>query len=200
MKTYIAAAFLSALVALFSFPAQAENATVKVSTDVGSGSGVYIADNTVLTAAHVVRDAKTVTVKTQDGLEVEGVVRVYDIKKDIATVYLKDKLPVVQAVIDCRTPIIGEYVEAIGNPYDIEFMHTWGRIGTKLHKLSDDKWDEVVIVDITFGPGMSGGPVYSDNKFASSKVVGIIVGAASTIPLGIIVPASTVCKVIGATS
>ena len=98
----------------------------------GQGSGFIIsADGLVLTNAHVVRDAKQVTVKLSDRREFSAQVLGSDTATDIAVLKLDAKgLPTVQ-LGDPRQVQVGDYVLAIGAPYGFEQTATQGIVSAK---------------------------------------------------------------------
>ncbi|MDB5963573.1 MAG: DegQ family serine endoprotease, partial [Polaromonas sp.] len=84
----------------------------------GQGSGFIVsADGIILTNAHVVKDAKDVTVKLTDRREYRAKVLGSDAKTDIAVLKIEAKnLPVVQ-LGDVKALRPGEWVAAIGSPF-----------------------------------------------------------------------------------
>lgn len=137
----------------------------------GQGSGFIISsDGLVLTNAHVVRDAKQVTVKLSDRREFSAQVLGSDPATDIAVLKLDAKgLPTVQ-LGDARQVQVGDYVLAIGSPYGFEQTATQGIVSAKGRSLpGDSSVVPFIQTDAAVNPGNSGGPLFD----ASGRVVGV---------------------------
>ncbi|MBV8035995.1 Do family serine endopeptidase [Roseateles sp.] len=136
----------------------------------GQGSGFIISsDGLVLTNAHVVRDAKQVTVKLSDRREFSAQVLGSDPATDIAVLRIDAKgLPAVQ-LGDPRQVQVGDYVLAIGAPYGFEQTATQGIVSAKSRSLPGDSVVPFIQTDAAVNPGNSGGPLFD----ASGRVVGV---------------------------
>ncbi|HEY1131187.1 MAG TPA: Do family serine endopeptidase [Roseateles sp.] len=136
----------------------------------GQGSGFIISsDGLVLTNAHVVRDAKQVTVKLSDRREFSAQVLGSDPATDIAVLKLDAKgLPAVQ-LGDPKQVQVGDYVLAIGAPYGFEQTATQGIVSAKSRSLPGDSVVPFIQTDAAVNPGNSGGPLFD----ASGRVVGV---------------------------
>jgi serine protease Do len=137
----------------------------------GQGSGFIISsDGLVLTNAHVVRDAKQVTVKLSDRREFSAKVLGSDPATDIAVLKLDATgLPTVQ-LGDPRQVQVGDYVLAIGAPYGFEQTATQGIVSAKGRSLpGDSSVVPFIQTDAAVNPGNSGGPLFD----AAGRVVGV---------------------------
>jgi serine protease Do len=136
----------------------------------GQGSGFIISsDGLVLTNAHVVRDAKQVTVKLSDRREFSAQVLGSDPATDIAVLKLDAKnLPTVQ-LGDSKQVQVGDYVLAIGAPYGFEQSATQGIVSAKGRSLPGESVVPFIQTDAAVNPGNSGGPLFD----ASGRVVGV---------------------------
>ncbi len=136
----------------------------------GQGSGFIIsADGTILTNAHVVKDASEVTVKLTDRREYKAKVLGVDPKTDIAVLKIDAKnLPVATLgkTSDLKT---GEWVLAIGSPFGFENTVTAGVVSAKNRSLPSDSSVPFIQTDVAVNPGNSGGPLFN----ARGEVVGI---------------------------
>lgn len=136
----------------------------------GQGSGFIVsADGIILTNAHVVRDAKEVTVKLTDRREFVAKVLGFDAKTDIAVLKIDAKnLPTVTIgkTSDLRP---GEWVLAIGSPFGFENTVTAGVVSAKGRSLPDDTAVPFIQTDVAVNPGNSGGPLFNSR----GEVVGI---------------------------
>ncbi|WP_088139342.1 DegQ family serine endoprotease [Achromobacter xylosoxidans] len=136
----------------------------------GEGSGFIVsADGIILTNAHVVQDAKEVTVKLTDRREYKARVLGSDPQTDVAVLKIDAKnLPVVK-VGDVNQLQVGEWVLAIGSPYGLENTATAGIVSAKGRSLPDDTSVPFIQTDVAVNPGNSGGPLFNDR----GEVVGI---------------------------
>jgi serine protease Do len=136
----------------------------------GMGSGFIISsDGLVLTNAHVVRDAKDVTVKLSDRREFSAKVLGSDPSTDIAVLRIDAKdLPVVR-LGDPKNLEVGDPVLAIGAPFGLEQTATQGIVSAKGRSLPGDAVVPFIQTDAAVNPGNSGGPLFD----ASGSVVGI---------------------------
>ncbi len=136
----------------------------------GMGSGFIISpDGLILTNAHVVREAKDVTVKLSDRREYTAKVLGYDTATDIAVLKIDAKdLPVVR-LGDPKNLEVGDPVLAIGAPYGLEETATSGIVSAKGRSLPGDAVVPFIQTDAAVNPGNSGGPLFD----GSGSVVGI---------------------------
>ena len=136
----------------------------------GQGSGFIVsADGLVLTNAHVVRDAKQVTVKLNDRREFAAQVLGSDPVTDVAVLKIDAQgLPTV-ALGDAKNVQVGDWVLAIGAPYGFEQTATQGIVSAKGRSLPGDSVVPFIQTDAAVNPGNSGGPLFD----AAGRVVGI---------------------------
>ncbi|HEY9824568.1 MAG TPA: HhoA/HhoB/HtrA family serine endopeptidase [Stenomitos sp.] len=142
----------------------------------GQGSGFIIdGDGIILTNAHVVNDADTVSVTLKDGRTFEGTVQGVDEVSDLAVVKLRGvqgKLPVA-TLGDSNETQVGDWAIAVGNPVGLDNTVTLGIIST-LHRPSAEvgipnKRLDFIQTDAAINPGNSGGPLLN----AQGEVIGI---------------------------
>ncbi len=136
----------------------------------GQGSGFIVSsDGLILTNAHVVRDAKQVTVRLSDRREFSAKVLGSDAATDIALLRIDAKgLPTV-ALGDARSVQVGDYVLAIGAPFGFEQTATSGIVSAKGRSLPGENVVPFIQTDAAVNPGNSGGPLFD----AAGRVVGI---------------------------
>ncbi len=136
----------------------------------GEGSGFIIdADGIVLTNAHVVQDAKEVTVKLTDKREFTAKVLGSDEKSDVAVLRIDAKnLPAVRLGNPANVKV-GEWVVAIGAPFGFENTVTQGIVSAKGRVLPDGSYVPFLQTDVAINPGNSGGPLFN----LDGEVIGI---------------------------
>ena len=132
------------------------------------GSGFIIArDGYVLTNAHVVKDAAEIIVTLSDQREFAAKVVGLDQRTDVALLKIDaDHLP--PAVIGASSAArVGEWVIAIGSPFDLDHTVTAGIISAKARETGD--FLPLIQTDVAVNPGNSGGPLIN----MRGEVVGI---------------------------
>lgn len=136
----------------------------------GQGSGFIVSpDGVILTNAHVVRDAKEVTVKLTDRREFVAKVLGSDPKTDVAVLKIDAKnLPTV-TLGKAGDLQVGEWVLAIGSPFGFENSVTAGVVSAKGRSLPDDSYVPFIQTDVAVNPGNSGGPLFNTH----GEVIGI---------------------------
>jgi serine protease Do len=134
----------------------------------GVGSGFILsADGYVMTNAHVVDGADEVFVTLTDKREFKAKVLGADARTDVAVLKIEgDKLPFV-LVGDSDTIRVGEWVIAIGSPFNLENTVTAGIISAKQRDTGD--YLPLIQSDVAVNPGNSGGPLIN----MRGEVIGI---------------------------
>lgn len=143
----------------------------------GTGSGVIISGSgVILTNNHVVSGADNVTVRLEDGTEYEAVDVRTDPDSDLAVVRIKAdrKLPFAR-MGDSDTLEIGDWVLAIGHPFDLESSVSAGIVSAKGRSLGAAKRATFLQTDAAINPGNSGGPLIN----LRGEIVGINTAIAS---------------------
>ena len=136
----------------------------------GAGSGFIISpDGVILTNAHVVRDAKEVTVKLTDRREFRARVLGSDPKTDVAVLKIDAKNLTVVPVGRSSDLKVGEWVLAIGSPFGLESSVTAGVVSAKGRSLGDESQVPFIQTDVAVNPGNSGGPLFNTR----GEVVGL---------------------------
>lgn len=134
----------------------------------GVGSGFIIAaDGHVLTNAHVVKGADEIFVTLNDKRELRAKVIGLDERTDVALLKIDaSKLPQVQIGQSANTRV-GEWVIAIGSPFDLDNTVTAGIVSAKARETGD--FLPLIQTDVAVNPGNSGGPLIN----LRGEVVGI---------------------------
>lgn len=164
----------------------------------GTGSGFVIkSDGLVLTNAHVVNGADTVTVTLKDGRNFTGKVLGEDELTDVAVVKISaSNLPTVNlGNSDQLRP--GEWAIAIGNPLGLDNTVTAGIISATDRSSSDvgvpDKRIGFIQTDAAINPGNSGGPLLNQQGQVVGMNTAIIGGGAQG--LGFAIPINRATEV-----
>jgi len=144
---------------------------VQIQTGGGVGSGViYDSNGLILTAAHVVAEAETVTVRFSDGEQVEGTVLGGTAGADVAVVQVdRTGLPAASLALDDE-PRVGQMAVAIGSPWGLQSTVTAGIISAVDQSIPQGGTARAVLqTDAAINPGNSGGPLVD----RAGRVLGI---------------------------
>lgn len=137
----------------------------------GMGSGFVIDEaGVILTNSHVVRGADEVKVRTHDGHDYLVSEIKMDENSDIAVLRIKDAKGLKALRFgDSDSAEIGDWVLAVGNPYDVGMTVTAGIISAKSRGLGIARREDFLQTDAAINPGNSGGPLLNLN----GEVIGI---------------------------
>ena len=136
----------------------------------GQGSGFIVSpDGYILTNAHVVENAESVTVRLTDRREFKAKVVGTDKQSDVAVLKIESsQLPTVRLGKSADANV-GEWVVAIGSPYGFENTVTAGIVSAKSRSLPDASYTQFIQTDVAVNPGNSGGPLFN----LAGEVIGI---------------------------
>jgi len=138
---------------------------------IGSGSGVIIdSSGVILTNSHVVAQADEVTVELQTGQRLKAKSWATDPRRDVAIVKVESKEPLPSAELgDSDDMQIGDWVLALGNPFNVGTSVTQGIISATGRTTNINELESYIQTDAAVNPGNSGGPLINLN----GQVVGI---------------------------
>lgn len=134
------------------------------------GSGFIISkDGYILTNYHVIRDADEIIVRLSDRRELEAEVIGSDKRSDVALLKVDAKnLPVVK-IGDSNKLKVGQWVVAIGSPFDFDHTVTSGIISALRRSLPNENYVPFIQTDVAINPGNSGGPLFN----MDGEVIGV---------------------------
>lgn len=172
---------------------------VTVRTETGSGSGVVLRPDVIVTNQHVVGDARDVVVLFADGTESPASVSATDAITDLAVLRpRRQNLPAVAVRPDLPRP--GERVFAVGSPLGFSNSVTAG-IVSGLHREIPGSAEQtqslvdLIQTDAAISPGNSGGALLD----VDGRLVGIneayIPPSAGAVSLGFAIPTATVLDI-----
>lgn len=140
-------------------------------TSNGSGSGVVLdATGRILTNAHVVEGAQSISVLTPDGQRLTGTLVGLDAATDIAVISVDaTDLPVPSYATS--EPDVGELAVAIGSPFGLDGSVTAGIISGLGRSLNSEVAPllDLIQTDAAINPGNSGGALVN----GAGEVIGI---------------------------
>ncbi|NQY05650.1 MAG: trypsin-like peptidase domain-containing protein [Flavobacteriaceae bacterium] len=161
---------------------------------IGSGSGVIISpDGHIITNHHVIEDAAEISITLNNNKIYKAELVGSDKKTDIALlkVEAEEDLPYI-AFANSDNTKIGEWVLAVGNPYNLTSTVTAGIISAKARDLNgDSEIQSFLQTDAAVNPGNSGGALVNTNgelvgiNTAISSKTGSYVGYSFAVPSNI---------------
>ena len=126
---------------------------------IGTGSGVIISeDGYIVTNNHVIKDATELEVTLNNKKVYKAKLIGTDAKMDIALLKIdtEDKLPY-STFADSDQVKVGEWVLAVGNPYNLTSTVTAGIVSAKARNLDTNGIQSFLQTDAAVNPGNSGG-------------------------------------------
>lgn len=145
---------------------------VQTPEKVGFGSGVIIKeDGYIVTNNHVIDNADIISVKLNDGREFKGRIIGADPSTDLALVKIEgEDLPTIP-IGDSDQLKIGEWVLAVGNPFNMTSTVTAGIVSAKARSLGvyNNGVESFIQTDAAINQGNSGGALVN----ARGELVGI---------------------------
>ncbi len=161
--------------------------------EVGTGSGVIISeDGYIVTNNHVVKDASDLEVTLNNNRVYKAKVIGTDSKMDIALLKIDagEKLPYT-TFANSDNVKVGEWVLAIGNPYNLNSTVTAGIVSAKARNLEGNGIQSFIQTDAAVNPGNSGGALVNTNgeligiNTMISSMTGSYVGYSFAVPSNI---------------
>ncbi len=160
---------------------------------IGTGSGVIISeDGYIVTNNHVVKDAKDLEITLNNKRTYKAKIIGTDSKMDIALLKIDadEKLPYT-AFADSDQVKVGEWVLAVGNPYNLNSTVTAGIVSAKARNLDERGIQSFIQTDAAVNPGNSGGALVNTNgeligiNTMISSMTGSYVGYSFAVPSNI---------------
>jgi len=168
---------------------------------VGTGSGVIVnSEGYIVTNNHVIADADDIEVTLHDNRTYKATVIGTDPSTDIALIQIKEKGLPALAFANSDDAKVGEWVLAVGNPFNLNSTVTAGIVSAKsrnINILDDQNAIEAFIqTDAAINPGNSGGALVN----LEGGLIGINSAIASPTGAyagyGFAVPSNLVSKVV----
>lgn len=160
---------------------------------VGTGSGVIISeDGYIVTNNHVIKDASEIEITLNNKKVYKATLVGTDSKMDIALLKIDadEKLPYT-TFADSDNIKVGEWVLAVGNPYNLTSTVTAGIISAKARNLDTKGIQSFIQTDAAVNPGNSGGALVNTRgeligiNTMISSMTGSYVGYSFAVPSNI---------------
>lgn len=143
----------------------------KPQPELRQGSGFFVSqDGYIMTNAHVVKGADTLTVILEDGKELDATLVGSDPHTDIAIIKVEgNDFPFLE-LANSDDIQVGEEVAAIGSPFQLQATLTAGVVSGKgRQNLHITAFEDFIQTDAAINPGNSGGPLVN----LDCQVIGI---------------------------
>jgi serine protease Do len=162
----------------------------------GQGSGFFIsADGYAVTNNHVVDKAESVEVKTDDGKTHKAKVIGTDPRTDLALIKV-DGGPFPYVKLSDKTPRIGDWVLAVGNPFGLGGTVTAGIVSARGRDIGANAYDDFIQIDAPVNKGNSGGPTFDTEGNVIGVNTAIFSPSGGSVGIAFAIPSDTVKSVV----
>ena len=160
------------------------------------GSGFFIsADGYAVTNNHVINNAKSIQVITDDGRTLDAKVVGADPKTDLALIKADgSNFPFVKFAD--HDPRIGDWVIAVGNPFGLGGTVTAGVVSASGRDIGSGPYDNYMQIDAPMNRGNSGGPSFDINGNVIGVNTAIYSPSGGSVGIGFDIPAATAKMVV----
>src|SRR4051795_8810997 len=163
------------------------------------GSGFFIsADGYVVTNNHVVDHASEVQVTMDDGRTLDAKVVGTDPKTDLAVLKVKEGGNFLYVPFAAKTPRVGDWVVAIGNPFGLGGTVTAGIVSARGRDIGASAYDDFLQIDAPINKGNSGGPTFNLQGEVVGMNTAIFSPSGGNVGIGFAIPAEQARPVIDA--
>lgn len=167
----------------------------------GAGSGfIFDGSGHVVTNYHVVQNAQAVSVSLSNGDMYEAEIVGSDPFTDLAVLRIDgEELPEPLSLADSDALRVGQFVSAVGNPFNFEQTLTFGVIsalGRVIRSPGGRFISEAIQTDTPINPGNSGGPLLNLEGDVIGVNSAIISPSGASAGIGFAISANTVSQVV----
>ena len=162
----------------------------------GQGSGFFISgDGYAVTNNHVVQNAESVKVTTDDGKSYNAKVIGTDPRTDLALIKVDgNNFPYVK--LADTTPRVGDWVLAVGNPFGLGGTVTAGIVSARGRDIGAGPYDDFIQIDAPVNKGNSGGPTFDVDGNVIGVNTAIYSPSGGSVGIAFAIPADTVKNVV----
>jgi serine protease Do len=162
----------------------------------GQGSGFFIStDGYAVTNNHVVEKAESVQVTTDDGKSHNAKVIGTDPRTDLALIKV-DGGPFPYVKLSDKTPRIGDWVLAVGNPFGLGGTVTAGIVSARGRDIGASAYDDFIQIDAPVNKGNSGGPTFDTEGNVIGVNTAIFSPSGGSVGIAFAIPSETVTSVV----
>jgi len=158
------------------------DSSVVIYDEYGGGSGVFIYDNVIVTAAHILEQMGVCNIEFSNGTVLESGDFYIDDEEDIGFIFV-DANEIYISKVSLLSGNIGDTIYLVGAPFHkcFSFTLTKGILSHLNRDIPEMNWEDLLQTDAEGGSGSSGGPLYN----SKGDVIGIYVGHAAYGGVGI---------------
>ena len=160
-----------------------------------AGSGVIVdaEQGLIITNHHVVKDADEITIGLSDGRTIVAELVGSDPQVDIAVLQIQAKGLTALHIADSNAIEVGDFVVAIGNPFNLGQTVTTGIISALGRTgLNRDHYENFIQTDASINPGNSGGALVNLRGELVGINTAIIAPAGGNVGIGFAIPTKMV--------
>ncbi len=162
----------------------------------GQGSGFFISgDGFAVTNNHVVDKAESVQVTADDGKTHTAKVIGTDPRTDLALIKVEGG-PFPYVKLSDKSPRIGDWVLAVGNPFGLGGTVTAGIVSARGRDIGASAYDDFIQIDAPVNKGNSGGPTFDTEGNVIGVNTAIFSPSGGSVGIAFAIPADTVSSVI----
>ena len=166
-------------------------------TSLGSG---FIIDPSgfVITNNHVIADADQITVTLNDGTSLPAKLVGRDEKTDLALLKVKPAKPLPATKLgNSDHARVGDWVIAIGNPFDLGSTVTAGIVSARNRDINAGPYDDFIQTDAPINRGNSGGPLFDMDGNVVGVNSAIFSPTGGSVGIGFSIPSNLVKDIVG---
>ena len=147
----------------FWYPLRPDDGAKRKSLGFGSGF-IVEAGGLIVTNQHVIEDSRNILVRLYDGSEYPAELLGADAETDLALMKVKPNKRLQKVSLgDSDRLRVGDWVMAVGNPYNYDHSVTVGVVSAKDRKIDENPYESYVQTDAAINFGNSGGPLFNAN-------------------------------------
>ncbi|MEI9900794.1 MAG: Do family serine endopeptidase [Hyphomicrobium sp.] len=160
-----------------------------------AGSGFVVSpDGYIVTNNHVVDGATKVKVSFDDQEEIDAKIVGTDSRTDIALLKIEPKKPLTVVKLADKTPRVGDWVLAVGNPFGLGGTVTAGIVSALARNIGGPY--DYMQIDAAVNHGNSGGPTFNLEGDVVGVNTAIYSPTGGNVGIAFAVPADTVKRVV----
>jgi serine protease Do len=181
----------------FGAPEEEPNIPDEHRAVMSQGSGFFIsADGYAVTNGHVVEGSDTAEIKTDDGKTYAARIVGTDPVTDLALLKVDGADDFAPVKLADKTPRVGEWVLAIGNPFGLDGTVTAGIVSSGKRNVGSNPYEDLIQIDAPVNQGNSGGPTFDVDGNVIGVNTMIVSPTGGSVGIAFAIPADTLKTVI----
>ncbi|MBB4305388.1 serine protease Do [Rhodobium orientis] len=163
----------------------------------GSGFVVDGENGIIVTNNHVIDKADEIVINFNDGTKLTAELLGTDSKTDLAVLKVKPVKPLKSVKFgDSQKIRVGDWVMAIGNPFNLGGTVTVGIVSARNRDIRSGPYDDYIQTDAAINRGNSGGPLFNMYGDVVGINTAIISPSGGSIGIGFAIPSEIAMRVI----